>query len=102
MKRIINESVQLLHIGPNTLLTPTQISRVLQRAQGDKMYAKFYTDKVFIQVNFARDGNISVSSNIKSQPFLRDYTKYSQEGWSMMNVKTLVYQWMQLSRRMLY
>lgn len=102
LKKILNDDVQLIRLYPNSALTPAKISQVLQRAQGNKMYAKFYTDKYFIQVNFARDGNISVSSNIRHQGFLQDLWKKNQIGWNMANVKAFIYQWMSLSRRVLH
>lgn len=102
LKKILNDDVQLVRLYPNSELTPAKINQVLQKAYGNKMYAKFYTDKHFIQVNFARDGNISVSSNIRHQGFLQDLWKKSQIGWNMANVKAFVYQWMQVSRRVLH
>lgn len=102
MRRILNDDVQLVKINSGTILTPYMISSALQKAYGNKMYAKFYTNKLFIQVNFARDGNISVSSNIRSQAFLQDLWKKNQQGWTMSNVKAFIYQWMQISRRVLY
>lgn len=102
LRRILNDDVQLIKISPGTTLTPVMIDRVLHKAYGNKMYAKFYTDKLFIQVNFARDGNISVSSNIRHQGFLQDLWKKNQIGWTMANVKAFIYQWMQISRRSLH
>lgn len=101
MRRILNDDIQLIKVGSSTVLTPVMIGRALQKAYGNKMYAKFYTDKFFIQVNFARDGNISVSSNIRSQAFLQDLWKKNQQGWNMNNVKSFIYTWMQVSRRTL-
>ena len=102
LKKILNDDVQLIRLYPNTALTPAKISQVLQKAHGNKMYAKFYTDKYFIQVNFARDGNISVSSNIRHQRFLQDLWKKNQQGCNLANVKAFVFQWMKLSRRVLH
>lgn len=94
--------VQLIHVGPHTVLSPHIITNAIQKAYNRKLYAKFYTDKYFIQVNFAWNGNISVSSNIRNQAFLQDLYKKNQEGWNLSNVKSFCYQWMQISRRTLY
>lgn len=102
MRRILNDDVQLIRIGRNTVLSPVIIQRALQRAYSNKMYAKFYTDKYFIQVNFMRDGTISVASNIRNQAFLQDLWKKNQQGWTMAYAKSFVYQWLQLSRRVLH
>lgn len=102
LKKILNDDVQLVRLYPNSVLTPAKISQILHKAYGNKMYAKFYTDKFFIQVNFARNGDISVSSNIRHQGFLNDLWKKSQIGWTMPVVKSFVYQWMQISRRVLH
>lgn len=102
LRRILNDDVQLVRVYHNTVLTTQRISLILQKAYHNKMYARFYTDKLFIQINFARNGDISVSSNIRSQAFLADYYRKSKQGWTFQNVKAFVYQWMQVSRRTLY
>lgn len=102
MKAIKNEDIQLIKIHSNVPITSARIGNALQRAYSNKMYAKFYTDKYFVQVNFARDGNISVSSNIKSPQFINDLSKKSRQGWTMSLVKSFLYQWLQISRKMLY
>lgn len=100
--KIHNEDIQLIKIYGNVPLTSSKIGTALQRAQSNKMYAKFYTDKYFVQVNFARDGNISVSSNIRSPQFVNDLWRKSRQGWTMSSVKAFLYQWLQISRRLLY
>lgn len=102
MKRILNDDIQLIKINKGTVLTPSMVGQAIQRAYSNKMYAKFYTDKFFIQVNFARNGDISVSSNIRSPIFVNDLWKKNQSGWSISKVKAFIYQWMSLSRRTLY
>ena len=99
---IIKEGVQLIHIGPNTDLTMTAINYALLRAKSRSMYAKFYTDKNFIQVNFMKDGTINVSTNIRYPACVNDLWKKNQIGWSLPLAKAFVYQWMQLSRRVIY
>lgn len=101
MRRIIDESVQMIHVGPNTALTLTAINIALQRAYSNKMYAKFYTDKFFIQVNFMKDNTINVSTNIRYPTCVNDLWRKSQQGWTMALAKQFVYQWMSVSRRLL-
>ena len=91
----------MVHIGPNTPLTPVAIQYALQRASSNKMYAKFYTDKYFIQVNFMKDNTINVSSNIKAPQFVNSLVRYTQQGWTMATVNQFVYLWMQTNRRSL-
>lgn len=102
MRRILNDSAQLIRVYPHTILTPTVIRQALTRAQSSRMYAKFYTDKFFIQVNFMRDGSISVASNIRHQAFLQDLWKKNQIGWNLAYATSFVYTWMQLSRKVLH
>lgn len=99
--KIIDESVQMIHIGPHTALTQTAVQYALQRAAADRMYAKFYTDRYFIQVNFMKDQTINVSSNIKAPQFVQSLWKYEQQGWTMATTKQFVYLWMQTNRRSL-
>lgn len=100
--KIIEESVQMIHIGPDTRLTPVTINYALQRAASNFMYAKFYTGKYFIQVNFMKDHTINVSSNIRNAQFQSDLYRYNSIGWTISLAKTFVYTWMQKSRRVLY
>lgn len=101
VSRRVLESVQLIHIGPNTALTLSQISYICRRAKMNYMYAKFYTDKYFIQANFMRDNTINISTNIKSPGFIAQYRKYEREGWTFGRVVTFIYDWMQTKRRSL-
>lgn len=101
MIKIINESVQLIHIDSSTTLTPQSIQYALMRAMSNKMYAKFYTDKYYITVNFNRDNTINVSSNITLPQFVSSLWKMSQLGWTFERVKTFIYTWMQLNRKSL-
>lgn len=101
MRKIIDESVQLIHIGPNTALTKTAIHYALMKASSNRMYAKFYTDNVFIQVNFMKDGSISVSSNIRYRGFVDALWKMEQRGWTFNSVKYFVFQWMNVNRRLI-
>lgn len=100
VRRVV-EGVQMVHIGPNTALTLTAINYALLRASYNRMYAKFYTDKWFIQVNFMRDGTINVSTNIRHPSCIADMWKKEKQGWSIGLAKQFVYQWMQISRRVL-
>ena len=94
-------SVQMIHIGSNTVLTSTAIQYALMRASANFMYAKFYTDKYFIQVNFMKDGTINVSSNITNPVFVNDLHRQEKYGWTFSRTKNFVYQWMQISRRVI-
>lgn len=101
MKIPIKEDVQLIHIGSDTVLTNTAIQYALMRAASNYMYAKFYTDKYFIQVNFMKDNTINVSSNITIPQFVYDLHRNERLGWDIARTKNFVYQWMQISRKQL-
>ena len=101
MVRRIKEGVQMIHVGPNTALTLTQIQMVCRKAKMNYMYAKFYTDKYFIQVNFMRDNTINLSTNIKNPSFITQYRRYEKEGWTFGRVVEFIYGWMQIKRRSL-
>ena len=99
--KIINESVQLIHIDSKTHLTSTIIYTALVRASAGRTYAKFYTDKHYIQVNFMRDNTIAVSSNIRNPAFINSLWQRDRQGWTLSSAKDFVYLWMQQSRRTL-
>lgn len=99
--KIVNESVQMIHLGPNTPLTFTSINYALQRARSNHMYAKFYTDKYFIQVNFMKDSTINISTNIKSPQVIYDLNRMESRGWTFSRAEEFVYRWMQTYRKTL-
>ena len=99
--KILNEDIQLIHIGSDTVLTNSAIQYALMRAASNYMYAKFYTDKYFIQVNFMKDNTINVSSNIVLPQFVYDLRRNEQLGWNIARTKNFVYNWMQICRKQL-
>lgn len=98
---ILKDDVQIVKVSPGVPLSPTVINNALFRANSNKMYAKFIINNLFIQVNFMRDGTISVSSNIRTPSFVNDLAVKSRKGWTFAIVKAFVYQWLTLSRRTL-
>lgn len=99
--KIRNESIQLIHVPPNKPLTMTQIQYAMQMASANRMYAKFYTDKYFIQVNFMKDYTINITSNINLPHFAQSLRRYEARGWTFTSAKEFVYKWMQQSRGLL-
>lgn len=99
MLKIINENVQMIHIGPTTKLTSTSILYALQRARASRTYAKFYTDKYYIQVNYMKDGSVNVASNITNIAFSNDLRRLDQQGWNDSRAKEFIYRWLQINRR---
>lgn len=99
---VIKEGIVHYKIQPNEELTLPKIEQALKAAFSNKYYAKFSTDKYFIQVNFNTDGSIAVSSNIICGQFLQDLVKMNKFGWNYTRVKTFIYNWMQLHRASLY
>lgn len=102
MKKILRDDIQIIKLSPGVPLTSARISVALQRARSNYLYAKFCSGDLFIQVNFARNGDISVSSNIRTPAFVNDLSKKSRQRWTIPLVKSFVYQWMQLSRRIIF
>lgn len=101
MIKKITESVVFIHLSPNDPLTLDTINKALLTAMSNRMYAKFYTDKWWIQVNFMKDNTINVSTNIRLQSCINDLWKKSQYGWTFSLVKSFVYQWLSVYRKLL-
>lgn len=99
MLKIINENIQMIHIGPTTRLTSTSILYALQRARSSRTYAKFYTDKYYIQVNYMRDGTVNVASNITNCAFNNDLRRLDRQGWNDSRAKEFIYRWLQINRK---
>lgn len=103
MKILDEDMTKLIHVSPDTNLTPAIIGDAINQAYGLRTFAKFYTDKFYIQVNFDRiNQTITVASNIRSPQFTYDLYRNDKWGWNLPRVKAFIYQWMQISRRTLY
>ena len=99
---IYNEDIQVVKVSQGANLTTSMISSAISSAYSNKMYAEFTTGKLFIRIDFSRSGMISVSSNIKYSGFIKDLVRNTNYGWNISRVKSFVYQWMNISRRLIY
>ena len=75
MINLLNEGVQLIHIGPATNVNVEMIKRAMIMARSSKQYAKFYTDKYYITVSFHKDNTFSVAHNVRNLQFYREYVR---------------------------
>ena len=72
MVTLLDETIQLIHINPNKEVTDALVRRALIMAKSTKNYAKFYTDRFYIIVNFNRDNTLNISHNIRNLDFYRE------------------------------
>ena len=100
MIAIHDESVRLVPVKKGQVLRSQEVTYALQLASSNFCYAKFYSDKYFIQVNFMRDLSISVSSNITLPQFVTSLNRYSSH-WTFSSVRDFIYQWTVISRRII-
>lgn len=75
MVTLLNETIQLIHINPNVEVNTALVKRAMVMAKSTKNYAKFYTDKYYIIVNFNKDNTMNISYNIRNLDFYREFMR---------------------------
>ena len=102
---ILNEDIQLIHIGPSTNVTVEMVKRAMIMARSSKHYAKFYTDKYYITVSFHKDNSFSVSHNIRNLRFYNEFTRLQGNLQYSTNINIFaqfICRWMNNLRKPLY
>lgn len=105
MINLLNEGVQLIHIGPTTNINLEMIKRAMVMARSSKQYAKFYTDKYYITISFHKDNTFSISHNIRNVQFYREFTRLQCNLNCSTNISLtaqFIYRWMNNLRKPLY
>lgn len=86
MITLLNETIQLIHITSDTKVSPEMVKHALVSAKVCKNYAKFYTDKFYITVNFNKDNTMSVSHNIRNLDFYRELMRIQNNNRNNSNI----------------
>lgn len=98
----IYESIQLIHIDGKKDVTPELVKHALVAAKACKNYAKFYTDKFYITVNFHKDNTMSVAHNIRNRDFYRELMRLQNNIKQQTNIQLysiFIARWLNKIRR---
>ena len=97
---ILTEGTQLIHVSADTELTRQVINFALVSARTSRRYAKFYSNKFYIEVTFQRDGTIRISSNYRNNIlFNRQLTQLEDKPFRITDTVNFIWIWMNKIRK---
>lgn len=105
MIELINEGIQLIHIGKDTKVNADLVKHALISARASQNYAKFYTDRVYITVSFHKDNTIAISHNIRNLNFYREFClvqKRVKNKTDLQVYSSFIAKWLNIMRNPMY
>ena len=98
---ILTEGTQLIHVSADTELTRQVINFALVSARTSRRYAKFYSNKYYIEVTFQRDGTVHISSNYRFNTlFNRQLYELEKKPFRITETVNFIWIWMNKIRKM--
>ena len=99
-KDILEEGTQLIHVSADTELTKNVIQFALQSARTSLRYAKFYSNRYYIEVTFQRDYTIRISSNYRTNPtFNKQINQIDSKPFKLSDTVYFIWLWMNRIRK---
>ena len=99
-QNILEEGTQLIHVSADTELTKSVINFALVSARTSRRYAKFYSNKYYIEVTFQRDNSIRIASNYRyNYQFDRELTKLENRPFKLVDTINFIWLWMNRIRK---
>lgn len=98
---ILIENTQLIHVSANTELTKNVINYTLVSARTARKYAKFYSNKYYIEVTFQRDGTVRIASNYRyNYQFNRQIIELENQPFKLGRYINFIWLWMNRIRKL--
>lgn len=96
----LNEGTQLIHVSADTELKKNVISFALTSARTSLRYAKFYSNKYYIEVTFQRDKTIRIASNYRTNTmFNKQLVAIDSRPFKLGDVVNFIWLWMNRIRK---
>ena len=97
---ILTEGTQLIHVSADSELTKSVINFALCSARASRRYAKFYSNKYYIEVTFQRDGTVRISSNYRLNVlFNRQIVELEKHPFRLTDTVNFIWLWMNRIRK---
>jgi hypothetical protein len=97
---MLRENTQLIHVSADTELKKNVINYALQCARTSLRYAKFYSNKYYIEVTFQRDNTVRISSNYRTNPtFNRQINQIDTGKFKQSDTVNFIWLWMNRIRK---
>lgn len=101
MITLITESTQLIQVSNKTELKQSVINYALLTAKANRRYAKFYSNKYYIEVTFQRDNTVRIASNYRTNVmFNKQLVKLDSMPFRIGSVTNFIWLWMNRLRKM--
>ena len=98
---ILEEGTQLIHVSADTELTKAVINFALVSARTSLRYAKFYSNKYYIEVTFQRDYTVRIASNYRTNPtFNRQLNIIDSHPFKQSDTVNFIWLWMNKIRKL--
>ena len=99
--KLIVEGTQLIHVSADSELTKSVINYALTSARTSRRYAKFYSNKYYIEVTFQRDGTIRIASNYRTNTlFNRQLVQLDSRPYRIGETVNFIWLWMNRIRKL--
>lgn len=96
-----DQSQYLIRVSSNTELTRHVINYTLQSARALRRYAKFYSNKYYIEVTFQRDNTVRISTNYRyNYYFNRQLTELEKHPFKLSEYINFIWLWMNRIRKL--
>ncbi len=97
---LLEEGTQLIHVSADTELKKQVINYALMSARTSLRYAKFYSNKYYIEVTFQRDGSVRIASNYRTNPtFNRQLNLIDDRPYRQADTTNFIWLWMNKIRK---
>lgn len=101
MVTLITESTQLIQVSNKTELKQSVINYALLTARANRRYAKFYSNKYYIEVTFQRDNTVRIASNYRTNVvFNKQLVRLDSMPFRIGSVTNFIWLWMNRLRKM--
>ena len=98
---ILTEGTQLIHVSADAELTRQVINFALVSARTSRRYAKFYSNKFYIEVTFQRDGTVRIASNYRLNIlFNRQLVDIERKPFRITETVNFIWIWMNRIRKL--
>lgn len=101
MITLLKEWEQHIHVDSSTELKQQTIKYALYEAYKHRRYAKFYSNRYYINVAFNYDGTVQFSSNyFADTKFRRELNKLEGYKYSLNSTTYFIWYWMNKIRKL--
>lgn len=101
MVTLITESTQLIQVSNKTELKQSVINYALLTARANRRYAKFYSNKYYIEVTFQRDNTVRIASNYRTNVvFNKQLVRLDSMPFRIGSITNFIWLWMNRLRKM--